>query len=114
MAFHAYLLRCSDGSFYTGHTDDLESRIAGHQAGVIPGYTAARRPLALVWSESFGTREEALAAERRIKGWSRAKKLALIDGDWDRMKMLARNRQGSSASFDRLRTNGGGISALKD
>jgi putative endonuclease len=95
MAFYAYLLRCSDGSFYAGHTDDLESRIAQHQRGVIPGYTAARRPLALVWSESFGTRDEALAAERRIKGWSRAKKLALIDGDWERMRMLARNRQGS-------------------
>lgn len=93
MAFHAYLLRCSDGSFYAGHTDNLEIRIAQHHAGSIPGYTAMRQPLQLVWSETFGTREEALAAERRIKGWSRAKKQALIAGDWERIKILARNRQ---------------------
>ena len=93
MAFHAYLLRCSDGSFYAGHTDDLESRIAAHQMGMIPGYTLARRPLHLVWTESFGTRDEALTAERRIKGWSRAKKQALVDGDWARLSLLARNRQ---------------------
>ncbi len=93
MAFFAYLLRCSDGSFYAGHSDDLDNRIAAHQAGLIAGYTFDRRPVALVWSESFGTRDEALSAERRIKGWSRAKKQALIDGDWERLKMLARNRQ---------------------
>lgn len=81
MAFHAYLLRCGDGSFYAGHTEDLETRVAQHQQGLIPGYTIARRPVVLVWPESFGTRDEALAAERRIKGWRRAKKQALIDGD---------------------------------
>lgn len=93
MAFHAYLLRCSDGSFYAGHSEDLESHIAQHQQGLIGGYTAKRRPVTLVWTENFGTRDEALAAERRIKGWSRAKKQALIDGDWERLKRLARNRQ---------------------
>lgn len=67
MAFHAYLLRCSDGSFYAGHTDDLDVRLGQHAAGLAGGYTAARRPVALVWSEYFATREEALAAERRIK-----------------------------------------------
>lgn len=94
MAFHAYLLRCGDGSFYAGHTEDLETRVAQHQQGLIPGYTIARRPVVLVWTESFGTRDEALVAERRIKGWRRAKKQALIDGDWERLKLLARNRQG--------------------
>jgi predicted GIY-YIG superfamily endonuclease len=94
MAFHAYLLRCSDGSFYAGHTDDLDARIGAHQSGIIPGYTQGRTPLVLVWADSFGTRDEALTAERRIKGWSRAKKQALVDGDWDRLRMLARNRQG--------------------
>ncbi|KAA9016336.1 GIY-YIG nuclease family protein [Sphingobium limneticum] len=81
MAFHAYLLRCGDGSFYAGHTEDLETRVAQHQQGLIPGYSIARRPVVLVWTESFGTRDEALAAERRIKGWRRAKKQALIGGD---------------------------------
>jgi predicted GIY-YIG superfamily endonuclease len=91
--FWAYMLHCADRSFYVGHSDDLERRIAQHQAGALPGYTATRLPVALVWSESFQTREEALAAEARIKGWSRAKKLALIRGDWDRVSMLARNAE---------------------
>ncbi|WP_336977898.1 GIY-YIG nuclease family protein [Altererythrobacter fulvus] len=94
MDFHAYLLRCNDGSFYAGHTDNLETRIAQHQSGLTDGYTAARRPVTLVWSERFPTREEALAAERRVKGWSRAKKEALIRGDWERIRLLSRNRQG--------------------
>ncbi|WP_288459147.1 GIY-YIG nuclease family protein [uncultured Sphingomonas sp.] len=82
MAFYAYLLRCSDGSFYVGHTDDLDRRIAQHHAGEIPGYAHDRRPVDLAWSQDFSTRDEALAAERQIKGWSRAKKAALIAGDW--------------------------------
>jgi predicted GIY-YIG superfamily endonuclease len=93
MTFHAYLLRCNDGSYYAGHTDQLEIRIAQHDAGILGGYTAARRPVTLVWSDSFSTRDEAFAVERRIKGWSRAKKEALIAGDWTRLQALARNRQ---------------------
>jgi predicted GIY-YIG superfamily endonuclease len=94
MDFYAYLLRCNDGSIYAGHTDNLELRMAQHAEGSFGGYTAARRPVMLVWSDTFPTREEAIAAERRIKGWSRAKKQALIDGDWEKIKLLARNRQG--------------------
>ncbi len=93
MTFHAYLLRCSDGSYYAGHTENIEQRIAQHQTGAIPGYTVRRRPIAVVWSQAFPSREEALAAERRIKGWGRAKKEALIAGDWQKVSMLARNRQ---------------------
>ncbi|MBA2935100.1 GIY-YIG nuclease family protein [Sphingomonas sp. CGMCC 1.13654] len=89
MNFSAYLLRCSDGSYYAGHTDDLEQRVAQHQAGELSGYTHDRRPVELVWSESFGTREEALAAEQQIKGWSRAKKEALIRSDWQAIRSLA-------------------------
>ncbi|MCC6826952.1 MAG: GIY-YIG nuclease family protein [Novosphingobium sp.] len=89
MAFHAYLLRCNDGSYYAGHTDDLERRIALHESGALGGYTARRRPLVLVWSDSFMSREEAFAAERKIKGWSRAKKEALIKGDWELVSQLA-------------------------
>lgn len=94
MAFHAYILRCSDGSYYVGHTDDLELRMAQHEAGTLGGYTARRKPVTLVWSDSFMTRDEAFAAERRLKGWGRAKKEALIAGDWDLVRVLARNRQG--------------------
>jgi len=92
MAFWTYMLQCADGHFYAGHSDNLEARVAAHQSGAFGGYTYSRRPVALVWSETFGTREEALAAERQIKGWSRAKKRALIDGDWDLISELARCR----------------------
>jgi predicted GIY-YIG superfamily endonuclease len=96
MAFYAYILRCADDSYYTGHTDNLEARIGGHQAGQIEDYTRKRRPVTLVWSQDFPTRIEALETERRIKGWSRAKKEALIAGDWERLSLLARNRQDES------------------
>ena len=94
MDFYAYILLCNDGSYYAGHTDDIDTRIAQHQTGALGGYTAARRPVTLVWSETFPTRDEALAAELQIKGWSKAKKEALIAGDWDLISILARNRQG--------------------
>jgi predicted GIY-YIG superfamily endonuclease len=68
MAFHIYILRCADGSYYTGHTENLKARVAGHGLGRIPGDTQTRRPLTLVFSETFPSRNEALGAERRIKG----------------------------------------------
>ncbi|MEH6757938.1 MAG: GIY-YIG nuclease family protein [Parasphingorhabdus sp.] len=92
MAFYTYILRCADSSFYTGQTDNLEQRIAQHQSGYFTGYTYKRRPIELVWSEIFSTRVEALEAERQIKGWSKAKKQALIDGNWGLLSELARNR----------------------
>lgn len=91
MTFWAYLLHCRGGAYYVGHTDDLERRIAQHQTGAIPGFTADRLPVALVWSESFQTRDEAREAERRIKGWSRAKKMALIRGDWEGVSALSKS-----------------------
>jgi len=91
MAFWTYMLRCADGHYYVGHTDDLEARIAGHQSGLIGGYTQSRRPVELVWHQDFPTRAEALAAERQIKGWSRAKKQALVVGDWESISRLARS-----------------------
>ncbi|MFN3434592.1 MAG: GIY-YIG nuclease family protein [Sphingomonas sp.] len=93
MAFWAYILLCADGSYYTGHTDNLDARIGAHQSGAFEGYTRQRRPVALVWSQDFATRLEALDAERQIKGWSRAKKEALIGSDWQALTRLARNRQ---------------------
>jgi len=87
--FYTYMLRCSDGHYYVGHTDDLDSRIAHHQAGAVPGYTEKRRPVTLIWSERFSERDEAFAAERQIKGWSRAKKEALVRGDFGALRQLA-------------------------
>src|SRR3546814_4084213 len=77
MSFWAYILHCRGGVFYTGHTDNLDVRIGQHQGGTMPGFTQKYAPVALVWSQEFPSRLEALEAERRIKGWSRAKKLAL-------------------------------------
>ncbi len=88
MTFWVYMLRCSDGSYYVGHTDDLERRVAQHQSGEVAGYTHRRRPVELVWSQDFSSREAALAAERQIKGWSRAKKEVLAAGDWDELRRL--------------------------
>ena len=90
MAFWVYILKCSDGRFYAGHTDDLERRIGQHQNGLGGDFIARRRPVRLVWSETFPTREEALTAERQIKPWSRAKKEALIAGDFARLSYYAR------------------------
>ena len=82
-AYHVYMLRCSDGSYYVGHTNDLEQRLAAHERGAIEGYTLSRRPVELVFSDRFSTRLEAFRRERQIKGWSMFRKEALIKGDWD-------------------------------
>ena len=113
MTFWVYILRCADDSYYTGHTDNLDKRIVEHQTDRIDGYTSTRLPLTLVFSEEFPNREEALACERQIKGWSRKKKEAMMRGDWAEVsrlactKRLSKNQpQGNRSSFDKLRTNG--------
>ena len=90
MPFYAYLLRCSDGSYYVGHTDDLDARVRQHNSGVIAGHTATRLPVELLWSQDFSDRDQAFAAERQLKGWSRAKKEALIAGDFELLRALSR------------------------
>jgi tRNA/rRNA methyltransferase len=89
MSFWAYMLRCADGSYYVGHTDDLSARVGAHQSGLIEGHTQKRLPVLLVWSQDFPDRDQAFAAERQIKGWARAKKEALIRGDWPAIQRLA-------------------------
>ncbi len=92
-AYFVYILECADRSYYTGFTSDLEFRLSQHQTGAIPGYTHSRRPVSLKWHEVFATRTEALAADRQIKGWSRAKKKALMRGDFELLKKLSRSAQ---------------------
>jgi predicted GIY-YIG superfamily endonuclease len=94
MASWTYMLRCRDGSYYVGCKTDLDGRIGHHQAGTYPGYTSSRRPVELVWAEEFQHLDDAIAAERRIKGWSRAKKEALIVGDWAQITALGSRAQG--------------------
>ncbi len=90
---YVYILRCSDGKYYVGSTRaSLETRMAEHNAGTLGGFTKSRRPVVLAYSEHFDRITDAVAAERRLKGWSRMKKEALIRGDLERLKLLARNR----------------------
>jgi len=93
MSFHVYIVRCSDGSYYTGHTDNLEKRLAEHHSGECPGYTASRLPIELLFSQEFSTREEALSAEQQIKGWSRRKKEAMMHNDWEEVSRLAQSKR---------------------
>ena len=92
MSFYAYMLQCSNGSYYTGHTDNLEARLSSHSEATFKGYTSlpGKWPLRLVFHEAFASRDEAFAAERRIKGWSRRKKQALVRGDWTEIERLSR------------------------
>ena len=108
MGFWTYMLHCADRSFYVGHTDDLEHRLAQHISGQVGGYTSTRLPVKLVWSDEFPSRYEALQAERQLKGWGRSKKLALIWGDWKMISKLARNAQEKGrASTGSARTDRG-------
>ena len=89
----AYILKCSDGSYYVGSArGDLERRIGQHQSGEMGGYTSLRRPVELVWYESYQRITDAIEMERKIKGWSRAKKEALIRGEYDALPGLSKRR----------------------
>ena len=74
-----YILRCADGTLYTGWTNDLQKRVKAHNAGTASKYTRSRRPVELVWWEEFATKEEAMSREWHIKRMSRGEKLALIE-----------------------------------
>ena len=89
LPFFTYMLRCSDGTYYVGHTDDIDKRLDEHRAGKGCRYTRSRIPVALVWHERFHTREEAKAAEVKVKAWSKAKKEALVSGHFDVLPLLA-------------------------
>jgi putative endonuclease len=93
---YVYILRCADGSYYVGSAtgQDLAPRIDQHNAGSYLGYTFTRRPVVLVWSEYFDRITDGIAAERQIKGWSRAKKEALTRSDWTSLSQLSGRRAG--------------------
>ena len=86
-----YILRCSDGSYYVGSArGSLESRVAEHNSGFYGGYTLGRRPVELVWSQDFDRITDAIAAERQLKGWNRAKKESLIAGEMALLRALSK------------------------
>jgi predicted GIY-YIG superfamily endonuclease len=87
-----YILRCVDGSLEVGHTDNLASRLAAHNDGSASDWTARRRPVELVYSETCSTLAEAVSRERQLKRWSGKKKEALATGDVSLLHMLSRRR----------------------
>jgi predicted GIY-YIG superfamily endonuclease len=91
--FFVYMLKCSDGSYYIGHTDNIEKRLWEHAHKKFDGYTSARLPVTFVWGQRFVSRESAFVVERKLKKWSRAKKEALIQGDWATISKLASRRK---------------------
>jgi putative endonuclease len=89
MKGYTYILKCSDDSFYTGSTKDLDRRLAQHQNGEGAKHTAARLPVKLVYSEEFERIDEAFYREKQIQNWSRAKKEALINNQIQALKEMA-------------------------
>jgi putative endonuclease len=85
-----YILRCADGSYYVGSTTNLERRLWEHNEGIGARYTARRRPVELVYSAEFPDIAQAYAAEKQVQSWSRAKREALIRGDFDALPGLAK------------------------
>lgn len=95
-----YILLCADGSYYTGSANNLSLRLAQHQAGEGCTYTRSRLPVELVYTQEFSSEHEAFLRERQVKGWSRAKKQALIRGDFDALVELSKSRSSSSNDCD--------------
>jgi len=90
--FYVYILKCSDDSFYIGITNDIKRRLEEHNSDKnIFAYTFIRKPLELVWVEQFTTPNEAISKEKQLKGWSRKKKLALINKDWEQLIDFSKN-----------------------
>jgi putative endonuclease len=91
--YFVYILLCSDNSFYTGITNNLERRLNEHQTGMhAKAYTFKRRPVTMVFQETFNDVNQAIAFEKQVKGWRRAKKEAIINGDWHLLPELSKNR----------------------
>jgi putative endonuclease len=80
---YVYILRCSDRTLYVGSTIDLDRRLAQHQAGQGSAYTRRRLPVEMLWSEEFARIDDAFAWEKRIQGWSHAKRMAFVEGGLD-------------------------------
>jgi putative endonuclease len=102
--YYVYILKCSDNSYYTGISNNVDRRFAQHQEGKDPdSYTFSRRPVELVFVEYFLAPKQAIAFEKQLKGWTRAKKEALIAGDWDRIKTLSQCTNLSNSKHFRKR-----------
>ena len=92
-----YILKCSDGSYYTGSTIHLEQRLAEHAMGMGSNHTKSRLPVELVFAEESDSVEAAFIREKQVQGWSRAKKEALIARNWDALPALSLNLRARDA-----------------
>lgn len=91
--YYVYIVKCSDNSYYTGMTNNLTRRIDEHNEGNNPeSYTYTRRPVKLVFYSEFNEVEQAIAFEKQVKGWSRKKKEAIINDNWETLPELSKNR----------------------
>lgn len=88
--FFVYILECSDCSYYVGHTDNIEKRLAQHNNGSFGGYTSLLLPVKLIFLQYFQNRDEAFEIEHKIKKWSRKKKEALIKSDLNSLNKLSK------------------------
>lgn len=105
--YYVYILRCCDGSYYTGVTNDVDRRVAEHKEGVSSTcYTYKRRPLTLVYHAEFRNVDDAIAWEKHIKRWSRNKKEALIRRDETALKHFAKRRGGKPRFIDATECHG--------
>ena len=92
-SFYVYILKCSDNTFYTGITNNLDRRLNEHATGIHKeSYTYSRRPVELVYHEKLNNPELAIRWEKRIKNWSQKKKQALIDGDWEKLVEYSKSK----------------------
>jgi len=90
--YYVYILKCNDGSYYTGVTNNIEKRFTEHNNdNSTTSYTYKRRPVELVYSQQFNDIKQAIELEKQIKGWSRRKKEALINEDWEKLKLYSKN-----------------------
>ncbi len=94
MILSLYIVECSDSSYYTGITNNIDRRLAEHNEGDNPkSYTFSRRPVKLVYHEEYTNPYYAIAREKQIKGWSRKKKTAMIKGEWHRLPGLSKSKK---------------------
>lgn len=88
--YSVYILKCNDGTYYTGITNDIDRRMYEHNNGINSKcYTFKRRPLSLVFCENFPDVNQAIEFEKQVKGWSRKKKEAIINDNWEELKELS-------------------------
>ena len=93
MKWYMYILRCSNGSYYVGHTNSVEKRFERHVQKHGAQHTCVYSPDRVEFTEEFSTEKDAINRERQIKKWTRAKKKALINGDLDQLRALSKSRE---------------------